>query len=223
MWWAIDRKLDADATRKSAAATILDCIRMGVTSIFDHHASYGEIPGSLFAIAEEARRLGMRCCLCYEVSDRDGAQKCAEAIRENGEFARYAAKDPSDMVKAMFGLHAPFTLSDATLDRCVRENDGVTGFHVHVSEGMDDVYDSLRNHGRRPVQRLAGSRDPGPEDDCGPLHPRQSRRDGDPVPDGDDGGQQPAEQHEQRRGRLARFAAACKRRPGWPGDGCVYA
>ena len=59
-----------------------------------------------------------------------------------------------DMVKAMFGLHAPFTLSDATLDRCVRENDGVTGFHVHVSEGMDDVYDSLRNHGRRPVQRL---------------------------------------------------------------------
>lgn len=154
MWWTIDRKLDADATRKSAVATILDCLRMGVTTIFDHHASYGEIPGSLFAIAEEARRLGMRCCLCYEVSDRDGAQKCAEAIRENGEFARYAAKDPSDMVKAMFGLHAPFTLSDATLDRCVRENDGVTGFHVHVSEGMDDVYDSLRNHGRRPVQRL---------------------------------------------------------------------
>ncbi len=29
-----------------------------------------------------------------------------------------------------------------------------TGFHIHVSEGMNDVYDSLQNYGRRPVQRL---------------------------------------------------------------------
>ena len=33
-------------------------------------------------------------------------------------------------------------------------NDGMTGFHIHVAEGMNDVYDSLQNYGRRPVQRL---------------------------------------------------------------------
>ena len=51
-WWAIDRNLDLDGTRASAYATVLDCIRDGVTTIFDHHASFCEIPGSLFAIKD---------------------------------------------------------------------------------------------------------------------------------------------------------------------------
>ncbi len=46
-WWAIDRKLMLDGTRASADALYIDCIKQGVTTIFDHHASYGEIPVSL--------------------------------------------------------------------------------------------------------------------------------------------------------------------------------
>lgn len=53
-------------TRASACATILECIRNGVTTIFDHHASFCEIPGSLFAIKDVAKALGMRACLCYD-------------------------------------------------------------------------------------------------------------------------------------------------------------
>ena len=30
----------------------------------------------------------------------------------------------------------------------------MTGFHIHVAEGMNDVYDSLRKYGCRPVNRL---------------------------------------------------------------------
>ena len=58
------------------------------------------------------------------------------------------------MLKAMFGGHALFTISDKTFDRMVAANNGRTGYHIHVSEGMNDVYDSLQNYGRRPVQRL---------------------------------------------------------------------
>ena len=58
------------------------------------------------------------------------------------------------MIAAMFGGHATFTLSDETMDKMAEANDGLTGFHIHVSEGMNDVYDSLQNYGRRPVQRL---------------------------------------------------------------------
>jgi len=36
----------------------------------------------------------------------------------------------------------------------IKANDGMTGFHIHVAEGMNDVYDSLRNYGCRPVNRL---------------------------------------------------------------------
>ena len=81
-------------------------------------------------------------------------QKCRESIEENSEFIDYCAKKNSPMIKAMFGMHAAFTLSDKTLSECVRLNDGRTGFHIHVAEGMDDVKDSLENHGMRTVNRL---------------------------------------------------------------------
>ena len=156
-WWKIDDNLTLDGTRASAYATILDSIRDGVTTIFDHHASFCEIPGSLFAIKDVAEECGIRSCLCYEVSDRRGAQKRDESIKENADFAKWAAdarKDGNHMVAAMFGGHALFTISDKTFDRMVAANNGRTGYHIHVSEGMNDVYDSLQNYGRRPVQRL---------------------------------------------------------------------
>ncbi len=58
------------------------------------------------------------------------------------------------MLKAMFGGHALFTISDKTFERCVKANGGRTGFHIHVCEGMNDVYDSMRNYGCRSVNRL---------------------------------------------------------------------
>ena len=154
MWWNIDRHLTIEGTKASAYATILECIRNGVTTIFDHHASFCEIPGSLFAIRDVAKELGIRSCLCYEVSERDGKEKCEESIRENAEFAKWARDEDDDMIKAMFGGHALFTISDETFAKMVEANNGMTGFHIHVAEGMNDVYDSLRNYGTRPINRL---------------------------------------------------------------------
>ena len=153
-WWNIDRHLTLDGTKASAYATILECIRDGVTTIFDHHASFCQIPGSLFAIRDVAKGLGIRACLCYEVSERDGEEKCEESIRENADFALWAKQENDDMIRAMFGGHALFTISDRTFEKMVAANDGMTGFHIHVAEGMNDVYDSLRNYGCRPVNRL---------------------------------------------------------------------
>ena len=96
----------------------------------------------------------MDSCLCYEVSDRDGEEKCLQAIQENADFITWCEKEKDPMLAAMFGGHALFTISDKTFDRMVAANNGRTGYHIHVSEGMNDVYDSLQNYGRRPVQRL---------------------------------------------------------------------
>ena len=100
------------------------------------------------------KELGIRACLCYEVSERDGEEKCRESIAENAEFARWAAKEKDPMIAAMFGGHALFTISDKTFEEMVKANDGLTGFHIHVAEGMNDVYDSLRSYGCRPINRL---------------------------------------------------------------------
>ena len=54
-WWYIDRHLTLEATRASAQALVIDSIKQGVTTIFDHHASFCQIPGSLMKIAEVTR------------------------------------------------------------------------------------------------------------------------------------------------------------------------
>lgn len=154
LWWTLDRNLTNRDTRLSADWTFLDCLRNGVTTMFDHHASYGEIEGSLHEIAESALRFGVRACLCYEVSDRDGPEKRDLAIRENVSFLREAARRNHPLLRGMFGLHAPFTLSEETLARCVAEAPADAGFHIHVAEGIEDVYHSLRTYGKRPVMRL---------------------------------------------------------------------
>jgi putative selenium metabolism protein SsnA len=162
LWWRLDRALDLPEIEYSAYTTYIDGIRNGVTTVFDHHASAGHVPDSLFTIAEAAETLGVRTSLCYEVSDRDGQKITDEGIKENADFIAYANKKTGDMMKGLFGLHASFTLSEETLDKCVTVANGA-GFHVHTAEGIDDLYDSLKKYGKRVVERLNDAAILGPQ------------------------------------------------------------
>ena len=154
MWWRIDRILTLEDTYQSAMTTYMDCVKSGVTTIFDHHASFGHIEGSLMKIAEAADIFGVRSNLCFEVSDRDGEAKMRAAVKENADFIKYSQTRTDDKIKAAMGMHAAFTLSDATMALC-RENtpEGV-GFHIHTAEAMSDVQDSLKKYGKPIVNRL---------------------------------------------------------------------
>lgn len=154
LWWTLDRHLTLDATRMSAAATFIDAIKCGCTSMFDHHASFAEIPGSLFAIAEEAKKYGIRANLCYEISDRDGKEKCDQAIQENVDFINACKKDDTDMIAGMMGMHAQFTLSDETMYKCAEKKPDGVGYHIHVAEGIEDLHDCLHKYNKRIVNRL---------------------------------------------------------------------
>ena len=154
MWWTIDRHLTLEQVRQSAMATYIDCIKNGVTTVFDHHASYGSVKDSLFTIQDAARELGVRTCLCYEVSDRDGTQKMREGVQENAAFIKAALAEEDDMSAGMMGLHASFTLSDDTLEYCAANKPSEAGYHIHVAEGIEDLYDSLKKYGKRIIDRL---------------------------------------------------------------------
>jgi len=162
LWWRVDRALDLPEIEYSAYVTYIEGIKNGVTTVYDHHASAGHVPGSLKTIADAARRLGVRTSLCYEVSDRDGIEIADQGIRENADFIAYAKAQNSDMIKGLFGLHASFTLSDKTLEKCTTAANGA-GFHVHVAEGIDDLYDSLKKYGRRVAERLHDAQILGPQ------------------------------------------------------------
>ena len=153
LWWRVDKALNLEDVKYSAYTTLVDCVKHGVTTVFDHHASQNHVLGSLFTIADAAKELGVRVSLAYEVTDRDGPGACADGIRENVEFIKYTQKD--DMVSGMFGLHASLTLSEKTLQKCVEGMGGLNaGFHIHTAEGTADVFDSLEKYGKRVVNRL---------------------------------------------------------------------
>ena len=153
-WWTIDRHLTLEQTKYSAVETLISCIRNGVTTVFDHHASFGQIGGSLFTIADVAKELGVRACLCYEISDSDGMDKARESVMENAEFIRYALKDDTDMIAGMMGMHAQFTISDATMELAAANKPDEVGYHIHVAEGIEDLHDCLKKYGKRIVDRL---------------------------------------------------------------------
>ena len=154
MWWTVDRNLTLHDTYLSAMATYIECIKNGVTTVFDHHASFGSVKGSLFEIEKAAKETGVRSCLCYEISDRDGKEKAKEAVMENAEFIRYALKDETDMIAAMMGMHAQFTISDETMELAAANKPDEVGYHIHVAEGIEDLHHCLKTYGKRIVDRL---------------------------------------------------------------------
>lgn len=153
LWWRLDKGLTLEDIKYSAYATYIDCVKNGVTTVFDHHASPMAVEGSLFTIGEVAKELGVRSCLCYETSDRDGKEILKAGIKENVDFIKSA--NDKELLKGIFGMHASFTLSDKSLEMCREAMEGLnSGYHIHTAEGIDDLYDSLKKHGKRVVQRL---------------------------------------------------------------------
>ncbi len=153
LWWKLDRFLDLDMVEASAQMTALEAIRHGVTYLFDHHASPAPdaVKGSLQRIADTLQKAGLRGVLAFEVSDRNGAEIAQASIAENAEFA---ARQTSEM-KAMMGLHAPFTLSDETLRRVAESVRSLElGIHIHVAEDRADVEHTRKEHDMGIARRL---------------------------------------------------------------------
>ena len=156
LWWRLDRTLDEEAIRWSALPIHIQAIRSGVTTLFDHHASPASVNGSLDILADAFHEAGLRACLCYEVSDRDGEQVRDAGIRENIRFLERCRKESSPLLKGMFGLHASFTLSDNTLAKCKEATTDIgAGFHVHCAEAASDLEHAREHFGMTVVERFA--------------------------------------------------------------------
>jgi len=161
LWWKLDKALSMDDVYYSALIPLLECIRNGTTTIFDHHAGPSCRDGSLDVIAKAVKEAGIRASLCYEVSDRniEGA-----GIEENVRFLKRLKDAPDEQLHGMFGLHASFTVNAATLEKCVKSaRDLGAGFHVHVAEDKADVADSMAKYNMPCVERLVQAGAGGPE------------------------------------------------------------
>lgn len=151
LWWKVDRALSEEDILLSAQIPLIECIRNGTTTVIDHHASPGMRDGSLDLIESAVRQAGIRASLCYEVSDRNLR---GGGIAENERFIKKVGQG-DEQIAAMMGLHASFTLTDETLEKCVGiAKDAGVGCHIHVAEDAADRKDSIQKYGIPTVHRL---------------------------------------------------------------------
>jgi putative selenium metabolism protein SsnA len=151
LWWKVDRALGEEDVLLSAQLPLIDCIRNGTTTVIDHHASPAFRDGSLDLIENAVRQAGIRASLCYEVSDRNIP---GGGVAENKRFIGKVGRGDGQ-IAAMMGMHASFTLSDATIEECVGiARDAEVGCHIHVAEDAADREDSLTRYKMPTVNRL---------------------------------------------------------------------
>ncbi|MBI2252318.1 MAG: putative aminohydrolase SsnA [Armatimonadetes bacterium] len=154
LWWHLDKNLKEDDIYYSALIGGLESIKYGVTTIIDHHASPNCLNNSLDIIDSALSKINLRRILCYEVSDRDGEKIAQTGIEENIRFIKKCEKEKNNFSRACFGLHAAFTLSNKTLEKCMQANYNKSYFHLHLAEDNLDLEENLKNYNLSPIQRL---------------------------------------------------------------------
>lgn len=156
LWWPFDRALREEDVRYSALVGLVDAIKHGTTTLFDHQSSPNFIDGCLDVIAEAVDRSGLRSILCFEVTDRDGPERSRAGVHENARFIRRCGEAglANGRIAANFGMHACMTASEETLAAVREAAPPEAGFHIHVAEHEYDEYVSLAVAGTRSVDRL---------------------------------------------------------------------
>lgn len=153
VWWRLDRALDEGTLRAAARYYVAHALLSGTTTIIDHHESPGLIAGSLDVLAAACDELGARALLCYGATERNGGRD--EACAGLEECRRFCEARREGLVRGAIGLHASFTVSDATL---LEAGDLARSLevpvHVHVAEDVADVEDAKARGHESPLARL---------------------------------------------------------------------
>ena len=153
IWWRLDRALDAETLRAAARLYAAEALLAGTTALIDHHESPACLEGSLDVLAAACDELGVRAVLAYGATERNGG--LPEGRRGLEECRRFHEANRRPLVRGLVGLHASFTVSDATAREAgelARTLGTVT--HVHVAEDGADVDDARRRGHPGPLPRL---------------------------------------------------------------------
>ena len=108
------------------------------------------------AAGEAFLQAGMRATLGMIVLEFPSAYATdADDYLAKGLALRDALKD-EPLLSFAFAPHAPYTISDATFGRIntLAEQLGLP-IHTHIHETADEIRDSLKQYGVRPLERLA--------------------------------------------------------------------
>ena len=156
--WPVEaRVLSAEFVADGTNLAMAEMIKTGTTCFADMY---------FFAdtVAEQVQRSGMRSQIGFTVFDFPTAGgKDPDDYIHKGLQLRDSYKGDG-LIKIACAPHAPYTVGDETLRRIATyANELDMAVHIHCHETAQEVADSLKLYGNRPLQRL---------DDLGVLLPQ---------------------------------------------------
>src|SRR4051812_6850291 len=149
VWPAEAKHVDDEYVHDGSLLAMAEMLRAGVTCVNDMYF-FPE------ATARAALRAGMRACLgviaiefpsTYAANAREYLQK---------GLATRDAYQGEPLLSFALAPHAPYTVGDETLKRIAMLAEELdVPIHTHVHETLHEVDEGMREHGMRPLARLA--------------------------------------------------------------------
>ena len=160
IWPAEAEHVSEEFVRDGAELAIAEMIRAGTTTFSDMYF-FPDVA------AETAERLRMRCQITFPIFDfpsvwaRDADEYISKGIGVYRQFRH------SELVSVVFGPHAPYTVSEATLAKIVTLADELDlAVHIHLHETAAEVLQAVEQHGERPLDSLHRLGLLGPKTQC---------------------------------------------------------
>ncbi len=148
IWPAERRWVDPDFVAAGTRLAALEMLRSGTTCFNDMYF-YPEVTGAVVAEAGMRALVGM-IVLDFPTSFAEGAD---DYLRKGLELHERYRGHP--LVRTAFAPHSPYAVSDGPLARVQTLADELeVQVHIHLHETHDEVFQSLRDHGQRPLARL---------------------------------------------------------------------
>jgi putative selenium metabolism protein SsnA len=156
IWWPLDEAMNYEDAYASALVATVEFAKSGVTLFADTYSGPNSISGVLDKICDAVESIGIRGFLAFEVTERHSKDEGLSGVKENARFAEIISKKPDAKTKALFSIHASFTVSDELI-RDIKKT--AERFHspitIHASEGLVDLYHNLETYGKRTIERLS--------------------------------------------------------------------
>jgi 5-methylthioadenosine/S-adenosylhomocysteine deaminase len=148
IWPAESRWVSEEFVHDGSHLAIAEMLRGGTTCFNDMYF-FPDVT------ARAAANCGMRACVGLIVIDFPTvwAQDADEYIAKGLAVHDHYRSDP--LIRTAFAPHAPYTVSDAPLERVrVLADELDIGIHMHVHETVEEIRTAVETTGARPLARL---------------------------------------------------------------------
>lgn len=148
IWPAEGQHVSSQFVKEGAQLAIAEMIRSGTTYFSDMYF----FPEETAAAAFDA---GIRCQINFPILEFPSSwAESADEYLTKGLALRDQYRS-NDLMSVDFGPHAPYTVGDETFKRIATLAPELqAGVQVHLHETQFEVEQSLKEHGKRPIQRL---------------------------------------------------------------------